>query len=89
MYSCGPQHIDEQRLDDQLELIYYSSVLIQDVAWKTFWEQWTIETRGEGGPGKIVVASWRVDDDHHLLKNKRIFFKVREHVDSNGYICIS
>ena len=34
MYSCGPLHMDEQRLDNQLELIYNSSVLIQDVAWE-------------------------------------------------------
>ena len=32
---CGPLHTDEQALGDQLEPIYNSSVLIQDIAWKT------------------------------------------------------
>ena len=32
MYSCGPLHMDEQRLDDQLEPIYSSPVPIQNVA---------------------------------------------------------
>ena len=35
MYSCAPHHADEQGLGDQQEPIYNSSVLIQDVAWKT------------------------------------------------------
>ena len=30
-YSFGPLHVDKQRQDDQLEPIYHSSVLIQDV----------------------------------------------------------
>ena len=61
MYSCEPPHTDEQRMDDQLELIYSSSVWIQDVVWKTCEEQWTIETGGERGPGKSVLAAH--DDD--------------------------
>ena len=32
MYFCWPLHIDEQGLGGQLEPIYNSSVLIQDVA---------------------------------------------------------
>ena len=32
IYSCGPQHMDKQWLDDLLEPIYNSSVPIQDVA---------------------------------------------------------
>ena len=35
-YICGPLHMDEQRQDDQLEPTYNSSVLIQDVALKTY-----------------------------------------------------
>ena len=31
MYSSGPLYTDKQVLDDQLELIYNSSVRIQDV----------------------------------------------------------
>ena len=54
MYSCGPLYMDKQRLDDQLEPIYNSSVLIQDVAWKTSRKQWTIETSGKRGSGKSM-----------------------------------
>ena len=46
-YSGGPLHIDKQRQDDQLEPIYKSSVLIQDVALKTYRVWWTIERVGE------------------------------------------
>ena len=35
--------MDEQRQVDQLEPTYNNSVPIQDVAWKTYWERWTIE----------------------------------------------
>ena len=38
MNSCGPLHIDEQRLNNQLETEYSSFMLVQDVAWKTFRE---------------------------------------------------
>ena len=41
-YSSEPLH--EQRLSDQLEAIYNSSVAIQNVALKTYQEPWTIET---------------------------------------------
>ena len=39
--------MNEQRLDDQVEPIYISSVPIQDVAWNTCRERWTIDTDGE------------------------------------------
>ena len=55
--------MDKQRLDDQLEPIYSSSVLIQDVDWKTCRERWTIETSGERGPGKSVLVARHDDDD--------------------------
>ena len=55
--------MDEQRQDDQLEPIYNSSVPIQDVAFKTFREQWTIETGGERGSGRSVLAVQHDDDD--------------------------
>ena len=57
MYSGGPLHTDEQGLNDQLEPIYNSSVLIQDVAWKTCRERKTIETSGKWGPGKSVLVA--------------------------------
>ena len=47
--------MDDQRQDDQLELIYNRSVPIQDIALKTSREQWTTET------GDVLAA--RHDDD--------------------------
>ena len=61
MFSCGALHTDEQGLGDQREPIYNSSVLILNVAWRSSWEQWTIETNGERGSGKFVQAE-RHDD---------------------------
>ena len=47
-------------------------MLIQDVAKKICWEQWTIETDGETGAGKSVLAARHDDDFTHRW-------------DSNGY----
>ena len=55
--------MDEQRQDDQIESTYSSSVPIEDVAWKTYWERWTIETSGESGSGRSMVAAQHDDDD--------------------------
>ena len=41
--------MDKQKQDDQVEPIYNSSVPIQDVAWKTYRERWTIEMGDERG----------------------------------------
>ena len=46
----------EQRQDDQLESIYNSSVL--DTTLKTSRKRWTIETDGERGSGRFVLAVW-------------------------------
>ena len=54
MYSCGPLHMDEQGLCNQLEPTNNSSVLIQDVAWKTWWEWWM---SGKSGSGKCIIAA--------------------------------
>ena len=43
-------HMDEQRQDDQRESIYKSSVPIQDVAWNTSGERWTID----GWPKRVM-----------------------------------
>ena len=53
----------EQRQDDQLEPIYNSSVPIQDVALKPYWERWTIEKVGGKGSGKTMLAARHDDDD--------------------------
>ena len=63
-----PLHTDEQRQDDQLEPIYNSSVPIQDVAWKTSRERWTIETSGERGSRRSVLAAGQL-----LLSNANKF----------------
>ena len=58
-----------QRKDDQLEPIYNSSVPIQDVDLKTYWKRWTIETGGERGSRRSVLAARHDDDndDAHIL----------------------
>ena len=48
--------------------IYNSSLPIQDVALKTSREQWTIETGGERGSERSVLAA-RHDDEELLLCN--------------------
>ena len=62
-HCCGPLHMDEQRQDNQLEPIYYSSVPIQDIALKTSRERWTIETGGERWSGRSVLTARHDDDD--------------------------
>ena len=62
-----PSH--EQRLDNQLEPTYSSSVLIWDVALKTYQKQWMIEKGVEKG-SEISVLMARLDDDillHHCV----------------------
>ena len=60
--SSGPPSTDEQVLDDQLELIYSSSVWTQDLAWKTYQKRWMIEMSGEGESGKSMLEA-RYDND--------------------------
>ena len=55
--------MDKQRQDDQLEPIYNISVPIQDIAVKTSWEQWLIETGGERGSERSMLAARHGDDD--------------------------
>ena len=62
MYSCGPFHMDVQRLDDLLKPIYSSTVPIQDVFLKICRKQWMIGRGGERGSGISVLIA-RHDDD--------------------------
>ena len=64
-YSSGLPHMDEQRQDDQLGPTYNSSVLIQDVALKTYRKQWTIEKVWKGS-GISVLVVWHDEDDDAL-----------------------
>ena len=58
-----PFHMDEQRQDDQLEPTNNSSVLIQDVALKTYRKRWTIEKGGGKGSGRYMLMARHDDDD--------------------------
>ena len=49
-------------------------MLIQDIALKTSWEQWMIETGGERGSGKSVLAVQHDDDDE--FKNCVNFYDI-------------
>ena len=69
IYFYGRLHMDEQRLDDQLEPMYNSCVLTQDEAWKTFRERWTIETGGEKGPGRSMLVAQHDDDDDDVYQS--------------------
>ena len=62
--------MDEQVLGDQLEPIYNSSVLIQDVAWKTCQKWWTIETNDGRGSGKSMLAA------HLMMKMQVQYYKI-------------
>ena len=64
----------EQRQDDQLELIYDSSVPIQDVALKTYWEQWTIEMGDVRVLGRTMLVAWHDDDDRVTTSSLFILF---------------
>ena len=45
---------------------------IQDIALKTSWEQWTIETGGEKGSGRSVLAVRHDDGDIYCIVHKWI-----------------
>ena len=55
--------MDKKRQDIQLEPIYNSSVLIQDVALKTYQKGWTREKDCGRGSGISVLMSQHDDDD--------------------------
>ena len=63
-FSYEPLHTDLKVLDDQLELIYKSSVQTQDVVYKTNRKRWTIETNGEKESGKSMLTARHDDDDN-------------------------
>ena len=58
--------MNEQRQADHLEPIYNSFVSIQDVALKTSRERWMIETGGEIGSRRSVLAARHDDDDDEI-----------------------
>ena len=68
MYSYGPQHMAEQKQDDQLEHTYSSYVRIPNVALKTCQKRWMIGRIGERGSGISMLAARHDDDDDDDLK---------------------
>ena len=71
-FSHGPLHTDVRVLPDQQELIYNTSVRIQDVDKKTYRKRWMIETENERKSGKSILAAWHDDDDDDDDKNTTI-----------------
>ena len=67
--------MDEQRQDDQLELIYNSSVPIQDVALKTHRERWMIGTGDRRGSGRSVPVAQHNDDVVERQRNAYVLRK--------------
>ena len=64
--------MDMQVLDDQLELIYNSSVWTQDIVQKTCWKCWMMETNGEKESGKSVLVVCHDDDNDEFKWVKAI-----------------
>ena len=62
MYSYGLHHMDEQRQDDLLALIYNTTVLVHDVDMKTCRERWTTDTGGERVSVRSILAVHDEDD---------------------------
>ena len=61
--------MDEQKQDNQLEPTYTRSLPMQNVALKTWREQWMIEKGGGSGSGRFVLMAWHDDDDIIEKKN--------------------
>ena len=58
--------MDMPVLGNQQELIYDSSVLTQDVVWKTCQKWWMIGTNGKRKSGESMLAAWLDNDDESL-----------------------
>ena len=71
-YSCVLHYTDEQRQDDQLELIYNNSVPIQDVALKNYWKRLTIEKGSGRGSGRSSLVA-RHDNDRGIFYEAMLF----------------
>ena len=80
MFSYGPPHMAEQKQDDQLEPTYSSSVMIWDVALRTYQKRWLIGRSGERGSGISVLVA-RHDDDDDIYKHTQ-----KESQDTHSHI---
>ena len=72
-YSGGPFHMNEQRQEDPLEPTHNSSLLIQDVALKTYQKRWTVEKGGGRGSERSVLMARHDDDDLWHINQCRWF----------------
>ena len=62
--------MDEQTENDQLGPTCNSSVLIQDVALKTYRKRGTIEKGGGRGPGRSVLMARHDDDEGPYIRKQ-------------------
>ena len=58
--------MEEQRQDEQLERIYNSSVLVQDVVLNMYWKRWTIGHGCGRGSGSSVLMERHDNDDDNV-----------------------
>ena len=93
MYSYGPPHMAEQKLDDQVKPTYSSSVRIRDVALETCQRRWTIGRSGEReGQGYPCLATWHDDiyiyiyKFHHTSFSFSLLFLIYIYILYNIYI---
>ena len=81
--------MDEQRQNNQQETLYNSSVLIQDIALKTYQKQWTIEKGGRRGLGISVLMVRHDDDDDDDLSGLGRFEIRYKKVDGLSIILVT
>ena len=55
-------------------------MLIQDVAWKTYREGWTIGTSGGKGSGKSVLMACYDDDDDNICTHTHIYIYIYTYI---------
>ena len=82
-FSYGALHTQAQVKENQLELIYNSSVRTQDTAWKNMRKQWMIETDG----GKEIYGNPCEHHDVMLYIYIYIYICVYEYMNTYTYVC--
>ena len=65
-YSCRPLHRNEQRQDDRPGT--YIQQFCAHTGYSSSRERWMIETGGERGSRRSVLAAWHDDDDLFIIK---------------------
>ena len=75
----------EQRQDDHLEPKYNRPVPIQDEAWRTSRERWTIKKGGEEGSGISVLITRHHDDIYIYIFMSVCAYNVYIYIYCDGY----